>query len=500
MSKTRITDLIKIGEWLPDRPENNNPGSNNVLNVLVEGEDYKPFKNFNATTNAVSTATRIFGAFSFVDDEGNVNNFSGNQNELFNQSGSSWVQVSKTSTETNTYTTAADGQWRFTAFGQRVIATNLSDSIQSFVVGTSTNFSNLSTSAPKAKDAAVINNFLVTVHTDDGTVRPNRVQWSALDDPTNFSTSAVTLSDFQDLEDNGGFNQRIIPTQNYGVIIRENQIVRMEFIGTPAIFSFTVAEENRGTLAINSVVSDGTLVYYLSPNGFFAFDGTRSIPIGDNKIDRFFLDQLDNTKLHLVKAAVDPVNKMIAWSAPNNTNKNFNTFMIFYHWTENRWSQAEQSVDMIETMRTAGLTLEGLDAVSTNLDTLAFSLDSRVWAGGNPTIGGFSTDHKLGFFDGTNRKAVLESAEAMLNPGGRTYISSVLPVTDSTAVQARVKHRTNQFGALTNTSSGSINTATNEIPFRVDDRYNRVELTISEGSTWGLVQGFRFRAKPSGVR
>ena len=500
MSKTRITDLIRIGEWLPDRPENNNPGSNNISNVLVEGEDYKPFKDFNATTNAVSTASRIFGAFSFIDDEGNVNNFSGNQDELFNQSGSSWVDVSKTSTEATTYNTPADGQWRFTSFGQRVIATNLADDMQSYIVGTSTSFSNLSTSAPKAKDAAVINNFLVTVHTDDGTIRPNRVQWSALDDPTNFSTSAVTLSDFQDLEDNGGFNQRIIPTQNYGVIMRENQIVRMEFIGTPAIFSFTVAEENRGTLAINSVVSDGTLVYYLSPNGFFAFDGTRSVPIGDNKVDRYFLGRVDNTKIHLVKGAVDPVNKMIAWSYPDSDNQNFSTDLIFYHWTENRWSQAEQNVDMIETMRTAGLTLEGLDAVSTDLDALAFSLDSRVWAGGNPTLGGFSTDHKLGFFDGSNKQATLQSAEAMLNPGGRTYIESVLPVTDSTAVEARIQHRNNQFGSLTNTSSGSISTVTNEVPFRVDDRYNRVELTVPAASTWDLVQGFRFRAKPSGSR
>lgn len=500
MSKTRITDLIKIGEWLPDRPENNNPGSNNVLNVIVEGENYKPFKNFATTTNAVSTATRIFGATSFVDDEGTVVNFAGNQNELFQQSGSSWVQVSKPSTETNTYNTVSDGQWRFTSFGQRIIATNLADDIQSFIVGTSTGFSNLSTSAPKAKDVAIINNFLVTVHTDDGTIRPNRVQWSALDDPTDFSTSAVTLSDFQDLEDDGGFNQRIIATQNYGVVVRENQIVRMEFIGTPAIFQFTVAEISRGASAINSVVTDGVIVYYLSDNGFFAFDGTRSVPIGDNKIDRFFLDRVDNNRLHLVKAALDPVNKYIAWSYPVTSNDDFNVLMILYHWAEDQWSQAEENLDFIETLASPGLTLEELDAQSTNLDTLPFSLDSRVWAGGNPTLGGFSTDHKLGFFDGTNKKATLQSAEAMLNPGGRVYISSVLPVTDSTAVQARIQHRINQFGALTNTSSGSINTVTNEIPFRVDDRYNRVELTIAEGSTWELMQGFRFRAKNSGVR
>ena len=60
MSKIRISDLVRIGEWLPDRPENNNPGANNVENVLVEGESYKPFKSHATTTNAISTATRVF--------------------------------------------------------------------------------------------------------------------------------------------------------------------------------------------------------------------------------------------------------------------------------------------------------------------------------------------------------------------------------------------------------------------------------------------------------
>lgn len=495
-----MSDLIKFGEWLPDRPENNNPGANNVENVLVEGTDYKPFKTFQATTNAVSTEARVFGAFTFIDDEGNVENFAADQFELFRLSGSSWVNVSKTSTDANTYNTAADGQWRFAAFDQRIIATNLSDNIQSFIVGTSTSFSDLSTSAPKAKDIAVLNNFLVAVHTDDGTIRPNRVQWSALDDPTNWSTSAVTLSDFQDLRDEGGFNQRIIPTQNYGVIVRQNSIVRMEFIGSPGIFQFTTAEDKRGTQAINSVVSDGIIVYYETENGFFAFDGTRSIPIGDNKVDRFFLDKLDENQVNLIKAAVDPVQKYVAWAYKDASKSGNTTDLIMYHWTEDRWSQATENLDLIETMSSVGVTLDGLDAESTSLDALAFSLDSRVWQGGKPTLAGFSSDHKLGFFDGANKKAVLESAEASLNPGGRAYVSSVLPVTDSTAVDARIKSRTNQSGSLTVSSSASFNAATNEIPFRVDATYHRVEATIAAGTTWELAQGFHFRSKPTGAR
>jgi len=360
MSKVKTTPILPIGEWLPDRGDNNNPGSNNVENVLVEGGSYKPFRTFQTESEPVSTATRIFGAYSFLDSGGNVENFAGNQFELFNQVGSTWANVSVSSTATNTYNTASDQQWRFTAFGQRIIATNLADDIQSFITGTSTAFSVLSTAAPKARDIAVLNNFLVVVNTNDGTIRPNRVQWSALDDPTDWSTSAVTLSDFQELEDDGGAIQRIIPTQNYGVIVRERSIERMEFIGSPLIFAFTTAESNRGTKAMNSVVSDGVTVYYLAEDGFFAFDGTRSIPIGDNKVDRFFLDKLDETKLELVKAAVNPAEKFIVWGYKDNTKDGNITDLIMFHWTENRWSQAAENMDIIETMFTSGLTLEQL--------------------------------------------------------------------------------------------------------------------------------------------
>lgn len=500
MSKTRISDLVKFGEWLPDAPENNNPGAINVENVLVEGLDYKPFKEFQAISAAVSTGVRVIGAYSFIDDSGDVNNFAGDAGELFKQSGSSWINVSVASTASTTYSTPADGQWRFTAFGQRVIATNLANDMQSYLVGSSTAFSALSTGAPKAKDVAVINNFLVAVHTDDGTIRPNRVQWSALEDPTNWSTSAVTLSDYQDLEDDGGYNQRIVPTQNYGVIVRENSIVRMEFVGSPAIFQFTTAEEKRGTQAMNSVVSDGIIVYYLSPNGFNAFNGTQSIPIGDNKVDRTFLAKLDENQLHLIKGAIDPVEKYVAWGYKDATKNGYITDLILYHYNEGRWTQASQDCDIIETMNTPGYTLEGLDAVSTSVDALAFSLDSRVWQGGKATLGAFSTAHKLGFFDGDNKKAVLETGEAALNPGGRAYVSSVMPVTDSTGVQARIKSRTNQYGSLTVSSSATLNTATNEIPFRVDAAFHRVEMTFSAGSTWELAQGIKFRSKPTGVR
>lgn len=497
MSKTKISDIIKIGEWLPDQPDTFNPGSNNINNVLVQGENYKPFKAFSESGGAVSSTGRVYNAYSFIDKAGTVHNFAATKSNLWKQNGSTWTKVSRSSTGTP-YTTATDGFWRFTEFGQRIVATNLADTPQSYIVGSSTLFSNLSTSVPKMKNLTTLNNFVVGVDIDDGTRRPERVQWSALADPTDFVASPTTLSGYQDLSGPGGANQGIVTTQNYGVIIRERSIWRMEFIGSPSIWQFTQAEVNRGTICLNSIATDGTIVYYLDDNGFYAFDGNKSFPIGDKKVDKYFFANLDTDYVDRIKAAVDPVNKCITWAYPTNGSQGKLTKTITFHWVESRWSQADENLDTLVTMYSAGLTLESLSALYPVLETVPFSLDSRVWSGGNRTLGGFSTAHKIGFFAGTNKAATLETTETALNPGGRAFVQSVLPVTDSTGVYAVVKSRKKQFGAVTTSSSATFYNQTNEIPFRVDDRFHRVALSITAGSTWELVQGIQFRARPSG--
>lgn len=492
-----ISDIYKIGEWMPDQLDTYNIGSNNINNVLCQGDNYKPFKSFNESGSAVSSTGRVYNAYSFIDSGGTVHNFAATQKNLWKQNGSTWTRVTKASTN---YNTATDGFWRFTEYGQRIIATNYADTPQSFVVGTSTAFANLSTSVPKMKNIATLNNFVVGVNINDGTIRPERVQWSARGAPTDFVSSATTLSGYFDLSGAGGFNQSIVTTKDYGVIIRDRALVRMEFVGSPQIFQFTQAEVNRGTICLNSVATDGVNIYYLDDNGFFMFDGLKSYPIGDKKIDRYFFSRLNNNYIDRIKAAVDPVNKFIAWGAPSNNSSGNIDFIMMYFWNENRWAQADESLDTLATMYTSGLTLEQLSALYPSIETVPFSFDSRVWAGGNRTLGGFSTAHKIGFFEGSNKQAVLETTETAINPGGRTYVSAVLPLTDSTAIYARVKSRKNQYGNVTISSSATFSTQTNEIPFRVDDRYHRVEMTIAANSTWELAQGVQFRAKPTGAR
>jgi hypothetical protein len=129
----------------------------------------------------------------------------------------------------------------------------------------------------------------VVGNTTDGTFgpQPQRVWWPAIDDPTNWPTpgtsaAAAVQSDYQDLVGDAGWVQGIVGNLGTadGAVFQERAVIRMQYVGPPAIFAFSTAEGVRGTPAPGSLVQVGNLVYYLGEDGFYVFDGSQSMPIG----------------------------------------------------------------------------------------------------------------------------------------------------------------------------------------------------------------------------
>ena len=135
------------------------------------------------------------------------------------------------------YTTASRERFRFTQFGDVVITTNNAQRLQSWTLGTSTAFHNLSDDAPIAKFITVVRDFVVCANIkESGTQQQYRVQWSGLNDETTWTSSQVTQSDYQDLPDGG----QIVGIRGgeFGVIFLDRAIHRMSYVGTPFIFQF----------------------------------------------------------------------------------------------------------------------------------------------------------------------------------------------------------------------------------------------------------------------
>ncbi len=485
---------LPFGEFLPDQPGLGNPGATLATNVLPMRSHYRPIKGLSVYSNALDE--NMQGAIGVTKRSGEVYVFAGDASKLYRINRSSAPNFEDVS-QAGTYNTPDDRRWQFTQFGDKILATNFEDPIQSFDLESSSTFTDLGGTPPKAHHLAVINNFVVVGNTWDSTDghRPNRVRWSAIDNAENWTVSASTQADFQDLQGEGGRIQAVIGG-DYGVIIQERSIWRMTYVGSPLVFQFEEVEKNRGTFSPNSVVHVGGRVFYLGESGFYMFNGQESIPIGANKVDEYFLDDLERTFLPNITAAADPINKLVYWSytGAGHTGGRPNKILV-YNWELGIWASGELETEGLFRSVTMGESLDSLDTISGSLDDLAYSLDSSVWVGGAPILAAFNTDHKLCFFNGANLDATLETKEIALREGERTHVQGVRPILDGGTTTVQIGSRE----GLNDSTTWSSEITTNNIGVadcRSNARYHRFRLNLT--GNWSTVQGLELKVTKTG--
>lgn len=486
---------VPFGEWHPDISDYRNPGCTvaNGVRPIVEG--YGPMPALTTvSSNAMDAQVRGGGVAS--DSAGNTFIYSGDAAKLYSLVSNAFVDVSKG----GGYTGAEDSEWEFALFGSTMVATNFSDAVQGITLGASA-YSDLFTSTlkPKARHVDVVRDFLVLGNTNDSTdgAMPNRVWWSGINDATDMDPDAQTQSDYQDFPD-GGWVQRVVGGVEFGLVLQERQIQRMTYAGSPLVFRFDAIDRRRGTPIPNSVVSNGRMTFFISEEGFFVNDGQRSQPIGHGKVDKTFWAQFDTQYISRVSTAVDPVNKLIMWAFPGTGNTaGAPNKIYFYNWADDRWSEADIDAHLLLRSLSQGYTLDGLDAVSTDLDALGFSLDSRAWTGGEFTLAAFDQSDQYATFTGANVAATVETTEFDVG-GRRSLINNLRPLVDGGTVTCAVASKPRLLDTSTFGSAGSMNT-NGDVPILSEGRYHKVRTSIAASGTWNKALGVDVKAAAVGV-
>jgi len=463
--------IIPFGEWAPDRPDLGNTGSPVIKNVIPHENGYKQLPSLESYSDALSLYCR--GAFSANDIDGNVNIYSGDQTKLYRLIGTTQTDSSKV----GDYSCSADAYWQFTKWKNQCLATNFDDDIQTITLGGS-QFADLSGTPPKARHISVVGDFVVvgnTFDSADGNV-PYRVRWSGFDDETTWTVSAVTQADFQDLKGNGGWVQAIVGSQETGVIFQERAIWTMRYVGSPVVFQFDQVEDSRGAFCPRGVISVGNIIYYIADDGFYAYSGGQSIPIGRNKIDKTFLADLDENYVHRVTAAALPKDKVIIWSYPGSGSTDGTPDRcVLFNWGSGRWAQAEFNNELVLRVQSIGVTLDGLDTTQPQLDAMTFSLDSKILMGGALELAAFDTSHKLSYFTGTALDSTYETGEFQAVPNQRSEITRLTPLVDGGTHSVQVGTRDTQAGTVS--WSSEINEeASGQCAVRSNSRYHRIRV------------------------
>jgi hypothetical protein len=486
---------IKFGEWLPDQPQHLNPGANVATNVYYALNSYKRFPSL-VDYSSNNVAKNAKGAASFRDNTNTVFNFVATKTDIFQL-------ASGTFTSRKSSLTGADNDFfTFTQFGNYIIASNGVDAPQYYLMGTSTNFANLSAiqtsgTVPTFRVSGVIRDFLVT---GNQTNNKNRIQWSGINDITTWQ-SGTKQSDLQDLPGSGG-QIVAITSGEYGYVFRQNQIVRMDYVGGATVFRLSVISPNRGAVYGQTVCQDNRRVFFYADDGFFEVNGDKIVPIGAEKVNRFFDLDLNKAYADRIVAAVDPFNQLAMWLYPSAQNTTNTTGIcdriIIYNYATQKWSLAEANASQIFAQFVGAYTVELMDIISANLDQINIALDTDFWSGGQRFLGAIDNNFKAAIFSGTANISEIETNELEIFPGHRASITGVRPIVDAQA-EVTIKTR-DRLADTVGQSSVSTMTDSGINPVRQSGRYFKANVKIPSGTLFNHAQGIDITGVKSGIR
>ena len=369
---------IQFTEWLPDQPAN--AGSlNDAKNVFPVAIGYGAFPSAEYYSNAASEPLNAVFVAKYGD---NVQVFAGSATKLFKMDNTTLnlVDVSKAGGY------GGNSTWKFEQFGQVVLASNSSEKIQAWTIGSSTAFADVSATAPVAKDIATVRDFVFAGNIAGGT-EANKIAWSDINDETDWVSGSTSQSDYQIIADGG--NIQAVTGGEFGVIFLEKTVVRASYVGSPLFFQFDTISSGLGCLEGNSVAQYGALSFFLSDDGWYSTDGQTINGIGTEKVDRWFFDDADLTQIGTISSAVDPVKNLVVW---NYANTQGTRSILIYNWQLQKWSRADTVSDVVGTIATTGTTLEGINRESDVIATATIAGKSYTIVSLNDGIGGATTD------------------------------------------------------------------------------------------------------------
>src|SRR5210317_1057085 len=239
------------------------------------------------------------------------------------------------------------GLWSLSNFGQVLIATiangktftwNSGDALRLTTRASTTTSGFETTNNPTATRVTLISpttRHLVHFGTETTIGSPSTqdnmfIRFSNREDINDYTATAInSAGDFR-LQD-GTKIIGAIKAKETILIWTDNALYTMKFIGSPFTFGFEQVGINCGLLGKNAVVEIDGAAFWLSPNGFFMFDGTvKSLPCS---VEDYVYDQADTTKGQQVYAGLNNQFTEVTWYYPS-TNSEYNDQYVIFNYGE----------------------------------------------------------------------------------------------------------------------------------------------------------------------
>jgi|TARA_X000000950_G_scaffold276699_1_gene364985 hypothetical protein len=239
--------------------------------------------------------------------------------------------------------TLEPGLWSLSNFGEVLVATILNGKTFTWNSGitarlttrassSTTNFE--TTSNPTASRVTLVSpttRHLIHLGTETIIGDPTKqddmfIRFSDQENINVYSPTAINTAGTQRLQD-GTKIIGAIKAKEVILIWTDNALYTMKFIGAPFTFAVEQVGTNCGLIGQNAVVEIDGAAFWLSPKGFFLYDGTvKSIPC---TVEDFVFDNFDTTKGQQVSAGLNNLFTEITWYYPSSTSDYNDKYVVF---------------------------------------------------------------------------------------------------------------------------------------------------------------------------
>lgn len=480
---------IGIGSWTPDQPDLG-AGSTEKLNVIPAAASCKPFPGFGAfSTTALDN--RCQGAAAFRSSSGALGLYAGDDAKLYIGDGADFTDASVS----GGYSTDPVGRWIGVSFGALALFTNGVDPVQKITIDGGTAFADLGGSPPVGTYLAVCKDYVIIAGLASDLTA---AQWCETNAPESWSIGSGG-GDIQPIPDCGQVTGLI--GGDFFLVLLERGVHRFDFIGGDIGFQRRQISSGIGCSIPGTVQGFNDRAFFWHETGFYqCVSGSAPIPIGDQRVNRYFRKKLASGGDAYVFSAIDPTNSLYIVGFCSSGDSSFLiTEMMVFKWdlgAMGEWAHAADgnSYDVLfNGLSSTNTTMEDLDIYGT-MEAVPYSLDSPIWVGtGHQLFGAFNSDHYAGWFNGTPLPATVTTTEAEINDGQMTLVRGYRPLVPGAALanisgSILARNTPADMPASNANSSGKAPNARGLIRARIKGRYHRAEIMVSDPN-WSDLQG-----------
>tara|TARA_R110000803_G_scaffold2733_2_gene9387 strand:+ start:1187 stop:3022 length:1836 start_codon:yes stop_codon:yes gene_type:complete len=235
--------------------------------------------------------------------------------------------------------------WAIDNWGEDVIALDVDAGVYvwntSDGISTASNVASAITGAPTKSKFVLVSNpdrHLICFGTEStigstSSQDPMFIRWSDQEDYTSWNPTAVNSAGSQRIT-GGSKIVTAIATRGQILVLSDTAAHGMSFIGAPFTFGFQQLGTNCGAISPHCGVDISGMVYWMSSDGFYMFDGTvRKMPCS---VEDFIFDNIDTTQLEQVYAGSNSAYGEVIWFYCSNDSNQIDKYVI-YNYQEALW-------------------------------------------------------------------------------------------------------------------------------------------------------------------